>query len=161
MIAVGLLSLALTRTEDRKANRFEWEPFKEVAQLFAGIFICIIPVMAIMQAGDDGPFAPVLALLTDASGAPRNAVYFWATGLLSSFLDNAPTYLVFFQLAGGDPAQLMGPASCDARRDFARRRLHGRHDLHRQRTEFHGLCDRAAPARRDAEFFSAIFYGRG
>nr|WP_040581490.1 sodium:proton antiporter [Methyloferula stellata] len=109
MIAVGLASLALTGEADRKANRFEWEPLKEVAQLFAGIFICIIPVMAIMQAGDDGHFAPVLAFLTDASGAPRNAVYFWATGLLSSFLDNAPTYLVFFQLAGGDPAQLMGP----------------------------------------------------
>jgi Na+/H+ antiporter NhaD/arsenite permease-like protein len=42
-------------------------------------------------------------------GTPDNAVYFWATGVLSSFLDNAPTYLVFFQLAGGDPAALMGP----------------------------------------------------
>jgi Na+/H+ antiporter NhaD/arsenite permease-like protein len=110
MIAVGLASLALTGAAERKANRFEWEPIKEVAQLFAGIFTCIIPVMAMLQAGEQGPFAPVIALLTHADGTPRNAVYFWGTGLLSSFLDNAPTYLVFFQLAGDDnPAHLMGP----------------------------------------------------
>ncbi len=109
MIAVGLASLALTGAAERKANRFEWEPIKEVAQLFAGIFICIIPVMAMLQAGEQGPFGPVISLLTQADGTPRNAVYFWGTGLLSSFLDNAPTYLVFFELAGGDAAHLMGP----------------------------------------------------
>ncbi len=110
MIGVGLASFALTGTAERKANRFEWEPIKEVAQLFAGIFTCIIPVMAMLQAGEQGPFAPVIALLTHADGTPRNAVYLWGTGLLSSFLDNAPTYLVFFQLAGdSNPAHLMGP----------------------------------------------------
>lgn len=109
MIAVGLVSLALTGKEHRKANHFDWEPIKEVAKLFAGIFTCIIPVMAMLHAGADGPFAPIVALLTHADGTPRNLVYFWGTGLLSSFLDNAPTYLVFFELAGGDPAHLMGP----------------------------------------------------
>jgi len=108
MIAVGLASLALTGAAERKANHFEWEPIKEVAKLFAGIFTCIIPVMAMLHAGGGG-FAPVLRLLSDPEGAPRNWAYFWGTGLLSSFLDNAPTYLVFFQLAGGDPASLMGP----------------------------------------------------
>jgi Na+/H+ antiporter NhaD/arsenite permease-like protein len=49
--------------------------------------------------------------LKHADGTPDSVVYFWATGLLSSFLDNAPTYLVFFQLAGGDPLALMGPLS--------------------------------------------------
>jgi Na+/H+ antiporter NhaD/arsenite permease-like protein len=108
MILVGIASLVLTPRKLRAENGFEWEPLKEVAKLFAGIFICIIPVMAMLHAGMKGPFAPVIELLTAASGAPRNEVYFWATGLLSSFLDNAPTYLVFFELAGGDPAILMG-----------------------------------------------------
>ncbi len=45
--------------------------------------------------------------MTRADGQPDPAMYFWATGVLSSFLDNAPTYLVFFNTAGGDPAALM------------------------------------------------------
>jgi Na+/H+ antiporter NhaD/arsenite permease-like protein len=47
------------------------------------------------------------ALVTDDSGRPNDALYFWLIGALSSFLDNAPTYLMFFNLAGGDPATLM------------------------------------------------------
>ena len=47
--------------------------------------------------------------MSDPAGAPNNVLYFWLTGALSSVLDNAPTYLVFFNLAGGDPAVLMGP----------------------------------------------------
>jgi Na+/H+ antiporter NhaD/arsenite permease-like protein len=65
--------------------------------------------MAMLQAGAKGPFSAVINTLSHEDGTPDIAVYFWATGLLSSFLDNAPTYLVFFQLAGGDPATLMGP----------------------------------------------------
>jgi Na+/H+ antiporter NhaD/arsenite permease-like protein len=65
--------------------------------------------MAMLQAGKNGPFAPVIGLLEHADGSPNNAVYFWATGLLSSLLDNAPTYLVFFKLASGEAAKLMGP----------------------------------------------------
>jgi len=50
-------------------------------------------------------------VVTDnATGEPRHAMYFWMTGLLSALLDNAPTYLVFFNLAGGDAATLMGAA---------------------------------------------------
>ena len=111
MILVGLASLRLTNAHLRAANGFEWEPIREVAYLFAGIFICIIPVMAMLQAGTSGPFSAVIQALSHADGTPNNAVYFWATGLLSSFLDNAPTYLVFFELAGGDPATLMGSLS--------------------------------------------------
>ncbi|MGH6868055.1 MAG: sodium:proton antiporter [Methylocella sp.] len=109
MVAVGFASLHLTNPGRRAANGFEWEPIREVAYLFAGIFICIIPVMAMLEAGTKGPFLPVIAALTRGDGTPDDAVFFWATGLLSSFLDNAPTYLVFFQLAGGDPSALMGP----------------------------------------------------
>jgi Na+/H+ antiporter NhaD/arsenite permease-like protein len=109
MIAVALTSIALTRKEHRKANDFSWEPILEVAKLFAGIFTCIIPVIAMLQAGREGVFAPLIGLVTRPDGSPSPAAYFWLTGLLSSFLDNAPTYLVFFELAGGDAARLMGP----------------------------------------------------
>ncbi len=109
MIVVGFASLRLTKPGIRAANGFDWEPIREVAILFAGIFVCIIPVMAMLHAGTNGPFAPVIGMLTRADGTPNAAVYFWATGLLSSYLDNAPTYLVFFELAGGDPSALMGP----------------------------------------------------
>ncbi len=108
MVGVGLASLALTKKADRRANGFSWEPLAEVAKLFAAIFVCIIPVMAMLQAGAAGPFSAVVGLVTRADGSPDDAAYFWLTGLLSSFLDNAPTYLVFFELAGGDPARLMG-----------------------------------------------------
>jgi Na+/H+ antiporter NhaD/arsenite permease-like protein len=80
---------------------------QEVAKLFAGIFLTIIPVLAMLKAGPDGAFAAVVGLVTSPDGQPLPAMYFWAAGLLSSFLDNAPTYLVFFNLAGGDPQVLM------------------------------------------------------
>ena len=109
MIAVTFVSLAVTPKGDRRANTFSWEPIKEVAKLFAGIFISIIPVLAMLKAGSDGIFAPMIALVTDHAGNPSHPAYFWLTGMLSAFLDNAPTYLVFFELAGGDPQVLMGP----------------------------------------------------
>lgn len=109
LAAIGLISLVITPKIDREANHFSWEPLEEVAKLFAAIFICIIPVMEILAAHSSGPFAPIIALLSHADGKPNDIAYFWATGLLSSVLDNAPTYLVFFGLAGGDPAILMGP----------------------------------------------------
>ena len=80
-----------------------------MAKLFAGIFVCIIPVLAGLEAGRKGVFAWLLRLVTEADATPNEAAYFWLTGLLSAFLDNAPTYLVFFELAGGDPQALMGP----------------------------------------------------
>jgi Na+/H+ antiporter NhaD/arsenite permease-like protein len=108
--ALALLSLALTPRAVRDANAFKWEPIAEVAKLFAGIFLTIIPVIAMLQAGRAGALAGVVDLVTDSTtGAPRQLMYFWTTGLLSAFLDNAPTYLVFFNLAGGDPTALMGP----------------------------------------------------
>ena len=109
LLALALLSLALTPKAVREANAFKWEPIAEVAQLFAGIFLTIIPVIAMLQAGRSGALAGVVDLVTDhATGQPRQLMYFWTTGLLSAFLDNAPTYLVFFNLAGGDPVELMG-----------------------------------------------------
>jgi Na+/H+ antiporter NhaD/arsenite permease-like protein len=107
LIAVTLLSLALTARSVRKANQFAWAPMQEVAKLFFGIFLTIIPVIAMLRAGADGAFAPIVQLVTSPDGQPIPAMYFWASGTLSSFLDNAPTYLVFFNLASGDPQVLM------------------------------------------------------
>lgn len=107
LIAVTLLSLKITADKVHQDNQFSWGPMAEVAKLFAGIFLTIIPVIAMLKAGVNGPFGPVVAAVTRPDGSPDPAMYFWATGALSSFLDNAPTYLVFFNTAGGDPAVLM------------------------------------------------------
>jgi Na+/H+ antiporter NhaD/arsenite permease-like protein len=107
LIAITLLSLKITAPQVHADNQFAWEPMAEVAKLFAGIFLTIIPVIAMLKAGVDGPFGAVVSAVTRPDGQPDPAMYFWATGVLSSFLDNAPTYLVFFNTAGGDPQALM------------------------------------------------------
>jgi Na+/H+ antiporter NhaD/arsenite permease-like protein len=95
LFLLGLMSYKLTSLTLRKENGFTWFPIIEVAKLFAGIFITIIPVLSIL-----GEKKAIFSTLNDN-------VYFWLTGILSSFLDNAPTYLVFFNAAGGDPNKLM------------------------------------------------------
>jgi Na+/H+ antiporter NhaD/arsenite permease-like protein len=107
ILVLAFLSLPLTKRTYRKANGFAWGPILEVGILFAGIFVCLVPVTAILHAGPNGAAAPLVAFVTGPHGAPNNIAYFWLTGILSSFLDNAPTYLVFFELAGGDPHTLM------------------------------------------------------
>lgn len=107
LIVITLLSLKLTPGQVHRDNQFSWGPMQEVAKLFAGIFLTIIPVIAMLKAGANGPFGAVIQAVTRADGSPNPAMYFWATGVLSSFLDNAPTYLVFFNTAGGDPRVLM------------------------------------------------------
>lgn len=98
ILVLAGLSLHFTKPEIREANSFSWGPVEEVAKLFAGIFVTLIPVMALLHQGTDGP----LGWLLRAVESP--AQYFWAAGALSSFLDNAPTYLLFFQVAGGKDA---------------------------------------------------------
>jgi Na+/H+ antiporter NhaD/arsenite permease-like protein len=95
IIILGFLSLHFTPKKLREANEFSWLPILEVAKLFAGIFITIIPALAILKAGTHG----ALAGLITAVQTPAH--YFWASGGLSSFLDNAPTYLTFFNMALG------------------------------------------------------------
>jgi Na+/H+ antiporter NhaD/arsenite permease-like protein len=107
LICITLISLKITASSVHQANQFSWGPMLEVAKLFAGIFLTIIPVIAMLRAGVDGPFGAIVASVTRADGSPSPLAYFWAAGALSSFLDNAPTYLVFFNLAGGDPQVLM------------------------------------------------------
>jgi Na+/H+ antiporter NhaD/arsenite permease-like protein len=107
LLIIALASLWLTPNEHRAANEFGWEPIKEVAKLFAGIFICIVPVLAMLEPGRAGAFAWLLYLVIARAGAHHEAAFFWLTGALSAFLDNAPTYLVFFEAAGGDARDLM------------------------------------------------------
>jgi Na+/H+ antiporter NhaD/arsenite permease-like protein len=109
LIAITLLSLAITRDELRKTAGFSWFPMLETAKLFAGIFITIVPLIAILRAGHGGALGSLVALAQRADGSPDPALYFWLTGGLSSLLDNAPTYLMVLNMAGGDPAALTGP----------------------------------------------------
>jgi len=106
LLSLAALSLWLTPKQVRAGNEFNWSPMLEVGKLFLGIFIAIAPAIAILRAGGNGALAPLVTLVSQ-NGEPHNALYFWLTGALSSFLDNAPTYLVFFNLAGGEAAPLM------------------------------------------------------
>lgn len=111
LVLLTLISLKITPKSARLGNEFSWEPMLEVSKLFAGIFITIIPVIAMLKAGHEGAFAPLLSVLYDDQGQAHIAMFFWLTGILSAFLDNAPTYLVFFNLAGGDAHYLMQQGS--------------------------------------------------
>ena len=110
LLCLAYASWKYTAKEIREANEYTWFPIQEVAKLFAGIFITIIPAIAILKAGTEGALAAVINSVSSDSG-PVNHMYFWLTGILSSFLDNAPTYLVFFNTAGGDAQVLMGELS--------------------------------------------------
>ena len=102
LLALTAVSWIITPKQVRAGNEFNFEPIAEVGKLFLGIFITISPVLAILKAGETGALASVVSLVHDAAGNPINVMYFWMSGILSAFLDNAPTYLVFFNMAGGD-----------------------------------------------------------
>jgi Na+/H+ antiporter NhaD/arsenite permease-like protein len=108
LLAVLALSLVTTSKATRVANEFTWGPMAEVAKLFFGIFVTILPPLAILRAGEAGALDWLLALVS-RDGRPVDWVYFWITGVLSSFLDNAPSFLIMFNAAGGDPLAMMGP----------------------------------------------------
>jgi Na+/H+ antiporter NhaD/arsenite permease-like protein len=95
ILLMGILSVLFTKNITRQDNHFTWGPIKEVAYLFAGIFVTILPVLDMLRAGSSG----ALAFIVNAVKEPFH--YYWAAGGLSSFLDNAPTYLTYFNLALG------------------------------------------------------------
>lgn len=111
LLGIAGLSWVVTSRASREANGFSWFPIVEVGKLFIGIFLTMIPAIAILKAGRDGALSDVIAMVSNDAGEPVNVAYFWLTGILSSFLDNAPTYVVFFNTAGGDAVELMGPMS--------------------------------------------------
>ena len=92
---MGILSLIVTERRIREDNDFTWFPIQEVAILFIGIFRTMIPYLKILQAGTKGELDFIIAVV-------RSLVhYFWVTGSLSAFLDNAPSYLTFLSTAMG------------------------------------------------------------
>jgi Na+/H+ antiporter NhaD/arsenite permease-like protein len=97
MLALTGLAFATTKLENRALNQFSWGPIVEVAVLFAGIFVTMAPALAILNAWGSGE-REVLGL---AFGLDRPWQFFWSSGLLSSFLDNAPTYMTFAATAAG------------------------------------------------------------
>ncbi len=100
LLLLMLISLRFTSGAVRKYNHFTWEPFREVAEIFIGIFATLIPVAAMLHQGIEGPFAGLISL-ANPNGIPNNELYFWLTGGLSGVLDNAPTYLVFYSMIEG------------------------------------------------------------
>ncbi len=111
LVFITLLSLLATKKQVRAGNEFNWEPMLEVGKLFLAIFITITPVLTMLKMGEQGNFASLIRLVKNADGSPIDAMYFWMTGSLSGFLDNAPTYLVFFNMAGGHADVLMNQLS--------------------------------------------------
>ncbi len=97
MLALAAGAWFSTRVENRRRNRFSWTPVVEVALLFAGIFVTMTPALLILNAWGQGQ-REVFGMGFDLR-AP--AQFFWGSGLLSSFLDNAPTYLTFASTASG------------------------------------------------------------
>jgi len=97
IVQMGLVAASLLWGDEhlRQTNRFSYGAIVEVAVLFLGIFVCMQPPLQILEV--EGP----------ALGLRTPTHFFWSTGILSSFLDNAPTYVVFFETAktlGGQPA---------------------------------------------------------
>jgi len=97
LLALTLAAWFTTRPESRRANRFSWSPVVEVAVLFAGIFVTMTPALLILNAWGQGQ----REVLGHAFALREPWQFFWSSGVLSSFLDNAPTYLTFASTACG------------------------------------------------------------
>ncbi|MBI44739.1 MAG: sodium:proton antiporter [Candidatus Marinimicrobia bacterium] len=104
LLLVTIISLKITPDEIRIGNAFTWEPIKEVAKLFATIFITMIPAIEMLKGvtKEIGPMSWMKTIIINEDGSNIDTMYFWLTGILSSFLDNAPTYVVFFTAALGE-----------------------------------------------------------
>lgn len=106
LAAIAIISLKFTSQAPREKNYFSFAPIREVAELFIGIFITVAPIIHILHKGSAGELkfifdwiAPTGEFITDRC--------FWASGLLSSILDNAPTFLIFFHMISGNAAEMM------------------------------------------------------
>lgn len=109
--ALMLLISLTSHVIDRKYNGFlskkgHWLPVLEVCRVFFAIFICVSPIALMLQQGLNGPFAALLQF-ANSNGTPNNHLYFWMTGIFSAFLDNAPTYLIFFKMIGGSAQDII------------------------------------------------------
>ncbi len=151
LVMVGL-AFATSPRRNWTENRFTMGPITEVAALFFGIFVTMMPALAILSAKGG------------ELGVDNSMKFFWGSGSLSSFLDNAPTYLVFFKTASGAVASGAMPALelvgngvgqgpvARAPGHLGRFGVHGREHLHRQRPQFHGEGHRRGGRGPDAHF---------
>lgn len=104
LLFLAFISYRTTPRSIHHQQHFSWAPILEVARVFAAIFITMIPLSLMLKDAETGPFAPLLQF----TNTPHQSfIYFWLTGVFSAFLDNAPTYLIFFKMAGGDASELM------------------------------------------------------
>ncbi len=103
-LLLAFFSYRTTSKTNYQENNFNFAPPREMAILFFGIFMTLIPVMDFLS-GEGGQM--VRHDLLAASELPSPVLYFWLTGIFSTMLDNAPTYLVFFKLANGQASDLM------------------------------------------------------
>jgi len=106
LLFIAYLSWKMTPKGIHDSNQFSWKPLEEVAVIFIGIFITVTPILRMLKGGESGAFAPLFDFV-NSNGSPNALAYFWATGIFSSILDNAPSYLIFFNLTGGNPLSLM------------------------------------------------------
>ncbi len=106
LISIAMLSLKITHKNIREKNEFTFAPIREVAEFFVAIFITVAPILSILSKGENGSLAMIFNWIAPG-GEFVLSKCFWASGLLSSVLDNAPTFLIFFHLASGNAAELM------------------------------------------------------
>ncbi len=151
-IVIAMLSIGYSPRGSRAENNFSWEPIKEVAELFAGIFITIIPVLAMLRAGSEGAFAPLVDLVAQAGRHRRQSRLFLGDGRPLVLPRQCPDLYRVLRTGRRRPAVPHDPGCGDACRHFAGCRLHGRQHLYRQRPELHGLCHRPRRRRPHAEF---------
>lgn len=116
----------------------------------------MIPAIAILKPGTDGALAGLIQLVS-SNGQPDNAMYFWLTGVLSSFLDNAPTYVVFFNTAGGNAQALMRDAPATLAAISAGAVFIGQY-LHRQCPQLYGAGHSRKPGRAHAQLFGYMLW---
>ncbi len=146
LVLIAIVSLVLTPNEHRESNGFSWEPIVEVAILFAGIFTCIIPVIAVLDAGKDGFFSWLLAAVTARDGSPQRCRLFLADRRALRLPRQRADLSRVLRARRRRRARADGAARRDPGGDLHGRGLHGRDDLYRQRAELHGLRHRASSA---------------
>lgn len=115
VVALFLGVVVKGKTSYRKANHFSWGVIRELVFIFLGNFVCVIPVGLLLKKGFSGPLEFIQGWLNP--GPFQGFAYFWTTGVLSAFLDNAPAYLLFVESAGGFskvPELLLKAISCGA-----------------------------------------------
>lgn len=106
LLSIATISIKLTHKDIREENGFTFAPIREVAEFFVAIFITVAPILSILSKGENGSLAMIFDWIAPG-GEFILSKCFWASGLLSSVLDNAPTFLIFFHLASGNAAELM------------------------------------------------------